>query len=245
MLRSHVRLLKWLIGIWSVGYGVSLLLHLTVLFGMALIVSDHTGQLPFGAVLGMMDTEGGGGPLEETFDSALESRDAGTDVLNNVPVEAYRIVENNVASAPVDANVSAAAMNAAAALAGGGGSGRAGGGTGFQFSMPADGRVIRKGSFAAWTVPEDPEPNQDYVIVIQVQLPQGVKSYSPADLAGEVHGTDRYFQSIPGKAKGPLPVKDGQTQLVIKVPGAAQLVKDTIVIRSRLLREKQTLEIEF
>ncbi len=237
------RLIRWLIGVWSMGYGLSLVLHLLVLFGMALIMSDHAGRLPFGAVLGSMDTEGAAGLIDETFDSKLDTTISEADALASVPVEAYRLVDSDIFPAPVDARISATASNAAAKT--GTGTGETGSGTGFQFSMPADGRVVRKGSFAVWAVPEDPVPNQNYLIVIQVQLPQRVTTYSASDLSGEVQGTDRYYQSIPGKTKGKLPVQDGQAQLVIEVPGAARLVKDTVVIRSRLLREKQTLELEF
>ena len=42
-----------------------------------------------------------------------------------------------------------------------------------------------------------------------------------------------------------LPVIDGQTQLVIPIPGAPSLVRDIIRIESRqILNEKQTLQIE-
>jgi hypothetical protein len=42
-----------------------------------------------------------------------------------------------------------------------------------------------------------------------------------------------------------LPVKDDVAQLAVPVPGAERQVKDTIVVRSKLLKEQQTLEIVF
>ena len=32
---------------------------------------------------------------------------------------------------------------------------------------------------------------------------------------------------------------------MVKIPGASRLVKDTIQIRSKILKEEQTIEIEF
>ena len=60
-----------------------------------------------------------------------------------------------------------------------------------------------------------------------------------------VEGTDQYKQAIPQSIRGVLPVVDSQTQFVVEVPGANALVKDTIVIRSRILSESQKLEIVF
>ena len=46
-------------------------------------------------------------------------------------------------------------------------------------------------------------------------------------------------------ARASVPVHDGRAQLLIRVPGAAELVKDTIRVRSKMLRENQELEIQF
>lgn len=117
------------------------------------------------------------------------------------------------------------------------------------FAMPQSGKVVTKGSFAAWTEPEDPTPGEDYKIVILVKLPDRLNKYRASDLSGMVIGTDRYSQSIPGpeflRGNSYLPVQDGVAQLVVKVPGADRLVKDTIRLRSKLLNEEQDLEIEF
>jgi hypothetical protein len=60
-----------------------------------------------------------------------------------------------------------------------------------------------------------------------------------------VEGTDQYRQTIPQSVIGFLPVKEGQTQYVIDVPAADALIKDVITVRSRLLKERQELEIVF
>ena len=40
-------------------------------------------------------------------------------------------------------------------------------------------------------------------------------------------------------------MKENKVQLAIFVPAAASLVRDKIEVRSRILKEKQNLEIEF
>jgi hypothetical protein len=106
-------------------------------------------------------------------------------------------------------------------------------------------KAVTKGSFTVWTVPEDPEPGQDYVIVIEIKLPEKLRQYPLKDLSGTVVGTDGWKQAIPGKSQGYARIIDNRTQLRIKVPGAPRLVSDTIDIRSRLLKEQQTLTIVF
>ena len=125
------------------------------------------------------------------------------------------------------------------------------------------GNAVTRGSFSAWTIPEDPVEGQDYRIVIEVKLPGDVpsSSYQKSDLSGHVSGTDFYQQPIgnsgwngPGGGGfddfGPydpesFSMGDGRARLTVWVPGAAYLVKDTITIRSRLLDEQQRLEIVF
>lgn len=117
------------------------------------------------------------------------------------------------------------------------------------FAPPPGVKFFRKGSFTAWTVPEDPLPGQAYKIVMVVQLPERVARYRATDLSGKVVGSDTYTQAIPGREytgkRVYLPIKDRTAQLVIEVPGGAAKVKDVIHIRSRVLRESQELQIEF
>ena len=114
------------------------------------------------------------------------------------------------------------------------------------FVMPKKrGDVVAKGSFSVWTVPEDPLPAQNYVIVIQIKLSKEVTHLRRSDLSGMLVGTDGYRQTIPGIRCGWMPVKGNQAQLGVFVPAAAKLVKDTINVRSKTLKETQTLEIVF
>lgn len=139
-----------------------------------------------------------------------------------------------------------------------------GGQSGLMFKVPASGLAVTKGSFTAWTEPSDPKPGQKYVIIIEIRLPDDVQRYRLNDLVGEVEGSDRYRQKIPYDARAPyasavgtprgirtvdgsdsVDVVKNKVQLAISVPGAGRLVKDTIRIRSRRLKEEQELTLVF
>lgn len=137
-------------------------------------------------------------------------------------------------------------------------------GNGFFFQMPSDGLAVTKGSFTAWAEPANPKPGENYLIIIEIRLPDDIKRYRVADLTGEVQGTDSYRQRIPYDSRvrsaaaastdegltvitssSVLDVSNNKVQLAIRVPGAQRLVKDTISIRSRRLREEQELVLVF
>lgn len=135
----------------------------------------------------------------------------------------------------------------------------------FLFKLPEAGLAVTKGSFTAWTVPESPEVNRPYMIIIEVRLPDGISSYRVNDLRGSVRGTDGYRQTIPFDSNAKyssfytneekklenisgsevIKVRNNKIQLAIQVPGAKKLVRDVIEIRSTRLREKQQLELVF
>lgn len=137
--------------------------------------------------------------------------------------------------------------------AGGDGSGRGfgeGAGNGFGTGLPLPGInvpsfAVTKGSFSVWTEPRDPEPGQPYRIIIQIRVPSGVTRFRGSDLTGAVIGTDTYRQAIRFKSTDQFPVVDGAVEIPIVVPGAKRLVRDTIRVESRLLREKQVIHIVF
>ena len=156
-----------------------------------------------------------------------------------------------------------------AAEAKGEGGSKTGSGGGFRMLEPKN--AVRKGSFTAWTIPiaqrfgekpqagDSPRPGQPYFIAIQVKLPERRRTYKVSDLSGKIVGTDGYVQLIPAMAYVQerdgkitranvgrlLPIVDGVAQILIKVPGAEALVKDTIAIKSRTLKEEQTLLLVF
>lgn len=105
--------------------------------------------------------------------------------------------------------------------------------------------AITQGSFTVWTEPKAPKPRSKYEIIIQVKLPPSVKQYRLRDLTGMVVGTDGYRKQIKFKSTERRGVKEGVVQIAITIPSGAQLVKDTIQIRSQVLNEEQTIEIVF
>jgi len=137
-------------------------------------------------------------------------------------------------------------------------------GNGFVFKLPDDGRAVTKGSFTAWTEPKSPLEGDPYQIIVEIRIPKNVPRYRSSDLSGFVRGTDDWEQKLPIDSKLPfatwssrkgktfvlrkntyLPIVDRKAQLIINVPGAARLVRDTITIESRVLKEKQKLELVF
>ncbi len=119
------------------------------------------------------------------------------------------------------------------------------------FPRPSGGRTVTQGSFTAWTITADPKPRQDYLVVIQIILPEKIKQYRKEDLTGFLTGDDGYKTPI-GSYRGSKYSKKyyghfdlKANQFFIKIPGAAAKVQDTINIQSRMLKEKQVLVIVF
>jgi hypothetical protein len=106
---------------------------------------------------------------------------------------------------------------------------------------------VTRGSFTVWTIPEDPTPGEKYMIMIQIKLNNSVKRYPRSDLSGNVIGTDGYRDNFGGPTEsGYLPIKDNTVIYeALPVPGAAQLVKDVITVESKILKEKQVIELIF
>lgn len=136
----------------------------------------------------------------------------------------------------------------------------------FLFKLPESGLAVTKGSFTVWSDPETPRVNEDYKLIVEIRLPDGIKAYRINDLSGRVIGSDGYRQKIPYDSKGngslsytdenlkevrvtstseSIKVRNNKVQLVINVLGASRLVKDVVQIRSRRLNERQELELVF
>ena len=138
-------------------------------------------------------------------------------------------------------------------------------GGGILLKVPDQGFAVTKGSFTAFTIPATPAPMKPYRIVIEVRLPGDVNKYRVSDLKGEVIGTDGYKQFLPYDKNTPsasrapaangkeivinssssIDVINNRVQIIIIVPGARNLVKDRIKIRSKRLREDQDLTLTF
>lgn len=229
----------WLRTAVAAGYGISLLIHAVALLIMSFVVlsqmdfeesiissisSDEETSLFDEIVDVRMDMPEGDISLEKTLDSA-----------SNMDMADW--ADNPITTGVEDSIESLFEKDGAKGLGSGG------------FMAPPNSRIFKKGSFSAWTIPDDPKPGQDYVIVIVVKLPKRVKRYRASDLVGLVVGTDGYRQVIPGPeySRGTvyLPMKDHMAKLAVKVPGGASRVRDVINIRSKTLKEKQKIELEF
>lgn len=247
-------LLAWLLGAAGTSYGISLLLHAGVLGVLSVMV---VSQFARNESVSVIVTEAEALPfnVSDSVEVAFE------------PPAAER-VESQFQKLPVDPLGTLlsgdAAFNVAESDGDGENTGSSDEGFGFLFSMPEGGKVVTKGSFSAWTVPTDPSPGQDYKIVIRVRLPENTNRYRVSDLSGEVTGTDGYQHKIPYdplkrgatvtergdrlvpiRPSDSLKIVDRHVQLIVNVPGASSLTRDTIQVRSKLLKEEQKLEIVF
>ncbi len=230
---------SWLRTAVAAGYGISLLIHAIALLIMSFVVLS---QIDFDeAVISSIASDEEASLFDEVVDVRMDvpegdvSLDKSLESISNMDMADW--ADNPVATGVEDSIESLFEKEGAKGMGGGG------------FMAPPNSRVFRKGSFSAWTIPDDPEPGQDYAIVIVVKLPKRVKRYRASDLVGLVVGTDGYRQTVPGPqyARGSvyLPMKDHTAKLVVKVPGGASRVRDVINIRSKMLKEKQKIELEF
>ncbi len=255
------RMSGWLRTAAAAGYGLSLLLHAFLMLVMALWFFPQIKEAMSITTVVQSDTE-----EPQHFDAMddvhLQSPAGSQEVLVPQLTEAINDADLNLLEAKFLQDVTAAESQ------GDGGSSGVGSG-GFRLLEPRN--AVKAGSFTAWTIPiaqipgekttagDSPRPGQDYHIVIQVKVPTNRDVYNIADLSGKVIGTDGYVQVIPAQAYFQdkdgnmirakigrrLPIVEGVVQIIIRVPGAEALVKDTIQIKSKLLKEDQTLELIF
>ncbi len=255
------RIAGWLRTAAAAGYGLSLLLHGLLILVMALWFFPQIKEAMSITTVVQSDAEELQ-PFDAMDDIHLEAPAGSEDVLVPQLTEVIEDANLNVLETKFLQDVTAADTQ------GDGGSSGVGSG-GFRLLEPKN--AVKAGSFTAWTIPiaenfgekttagDNPRPGQDYHIVIQVKVPTKRNSYSIADLSGKVVGTDGYVQPIPSQAffqdedgrmiraklGRRLPIVEGVVQIIIRVPGAEALVKDTIRIKSKLLKENQTLELIF
>ena len=231
------------------GLGVSLLVHGVVLLAAALWAVDATGGLP-----GLSITSMTGEPADEvSLDLIDTSLPAGASeaVLQAPPVDPEPVLTAELAAfaaAPAAETPAASVLGAGVGEA----AGDADGGGQRTVFLESGQPAIRAGSFTVWTIPADPAPMQNYLIVIRVDLPENLlrgRKYPLRDLYGYVRGTDGYRKQLPHpdarRRRGFLPIKNGQVELVVGVKGAEGKVRDRIKVGSRLLNESQELQLVF
>lgn len=244
------KIIRALVGMLGVGLFTSLLFHF--FSGLAIFVF---GYLFINAVNGNSGvemnasiTEGKDSTFEE-LDSSINLAGGSEDLQDSVDESQLLVLESDtkMETKPMFATTKIGSGNDSSGDGGKGGSG-------FRFQMPGGGRAVTKGSFTVWTDPKDPAPGENYNVIIQIKLParKRIKHYYLRDLSGKVEGSDNYSQNIPPgdpkrneKSRKRLKVIKNMVQYSVTVPGASRLVKDTVKIRSKMLKEEQTLEIVF
>ena len=248
--------LAWLISTASCGYGVSLIFHSVVLVAMSAVVYH---SMEDNQSISTIITDADAMPIEftEIMDLTVEPAGSSQNQLPQLTKIPITTAEAEISSSLLDSTASNAGNN--------GEGGDTDEGFGFMFSMPQGGKVVSRGSFSAWTVPEDPEPRKDYMIVIRIKLPETTKLYRISDLSGKVEGSDLCEQYLPFdpnrkdlaarselggqiiqlRSSSRLRVIKNHVQIMIPVKGGDNQIRDTIHIKSRMLNEDQKLEIVF
>lgn len=111
-------------------------------------------------------------------------------------------------------------------------------------TVPA--RAVSKGRFTVWTEPTAPDPGQRYKVMIEAKLKKGLKRIPRSDITGNVKASDGYTDDFGGPEEtGYYTAKDGAVRFHVVVPGAVELVKDVITVESKLLDERQVIELVF
>ena len=233
-------LARWLKTVAATGYGVSVAVHLVVLIALSLVII--TTQMPEEPTIHSVFVEHAVTDFEETSLKELTSVTL-EPMESREPVNPVDLLSStspaDLVSTILDASTSAEVGAAKSA------------GKSAGYQMPGGGRAVTKGSFTAWTVPEDPEPREDYLVVIQVRLPEKIRRYRKEDLSGFLNGDDGYQTPLGNFTGRGFPKQfygrfdDKTRQFVIRIPGGAAKVRDTIQIGSKLLREEQKIEITF
>ena len=247
--------IDWLRGVAAESYGASLIVHVVLLFCMSLYIMELYDD---NEAVSLTASESNSLPTEFNEIVALQLDTAGN-------AEETELPQNQTLPLQTDLVATSDAAIDLAKYAGNGDGQDGEDSDGMLFAVPSGGQVVSAGSFSAWTVPKDPGPGEDYKIVIMVKVPEKRTLYPISDLSGEVIGTDGFSLEIPfgkfrerygtriqsrGRLNFPrrndrVRVVEGNVQIVVDIPGASRLVKDTIKVKSRMLEEDQTLEIEF
>ncbi len=218
------QVVRWIQGEGGAGFGISVLVHVVLLLVLSLLVLATPRQ-------------------EDLITTLEESPEADVAAIQDVeivePIEDFvpQVKNPEFDPAPLSAPDIGIGTIASSLLD------KPGGGLDIQIPKQA----VTKGSFTVWTVPEDPAPGQQYVIMIRVKLNDRVKRYPRSDMAGNILGTDGYKNYFGGPTEpGYLPINENSVQVqACIVPGASQLVKDVITVESKILKEKQVIEIVF
>lgn len=267
-------IVRSIIGGLGVGFGVSMLLHIVAIVGFAFWVLDLDKLLPEFVINAGVENPGVEVKLDTTMPIELAQKAGGPPVQESKLFNPNEFIPPNLeidTEIPADLENrinELAAKDAGTGNAKGKGaaesdspSGKRGTGVGRN--------AVSKGKFTVWSEPPNPDVEQSYRIGIRVEIPKDVKKFRVNDLSGSVSGDlDGHRQNIPHDLKWgppkvyyrgkyinlrktgfvPVHTRGGKkyATIYIWVPGS-QVPKttDTVQIRSKLLKESQSLKIEF
>ncbi len=223
---DHASLRHYLMSRASTGAGVSAVIHVVLLALLSLFVITRQDEEAPWLTSSFAADDTANLNLTELDDFTLDPLAAST------PLDAVSAVE------PQQIAIEPAFLVSESPVTSGSGSSTSG--TGVR--PPGTANAVTKGSFTAWTVPADPKPREDYLVIILVQVPDRIRKYSKEDLSGFLEGDDGYETPIGNFTGKGFPKQfygqfdDKARRLVIRVPGAAAKVRDTVQIRSKVLR---------
>lgn len=215
---------EWILGEGGAGYAVSVFVHLVLLAAMSLWVLSQPSEEE------LITTVEQSEPVDV---ASLQDIDTEVDLKPDIPEQVNNPEIDPAPQSLPDIGVNSLASSLADTAGGG-----------IDDIVPK--QAITKGSFTVWTEPEDPMPGQRYKIMIRVKLKTNAKRIRRSDIKGSVVGTDGYSDHFGGPTEaGYYTVRDKRVQFHVIVPGAVELVKDVIKVESKMLDEKQRIEIVF
>lgn len=228
------QVVRWIQGEGGAGFGISMLVHVVLLLALSLWVLNPPNQ-DEDLITTLEETEAAVLPtLQDVEIVAMDVDEPEMKDPNFDPGLDFGTVSENLNLSSLDVGLNASAGSLTGTKGGG-----------WDIRIPS--QAVTKGSFTVWTEPVDPQPGQRYTIMIRVKLKSEMQRYPRSDLSGNVVGTDLYRDFFGGPTEsGYLPVKDSTVLYqALQVPGAQELVKDIITVESKILGEKQVIELVF
>lgn len=219
------RLKRWIQGEGGAGYGISVVVHIILLLAMSLWILSRPAEEDL-----ITEVE----QTEVVDVASIQDIDVDVDLKPDIPEQVKNPEFEPAPLSMPDIGIGSLASSLAKTTGGG-----------FDLAIPK--QAVTKGSFTVWTVPEDPMPGQQYVIMIQIKLKNNVKRFPRRDVSGNIVGTDGYKDYFGGPTEpGYYPIENNSVRFqALTVPGAAKLVKDVINVESKILDEKQRIELVF
>jgi len=218
------RFKEWILGEGGAGYGVSVLVHIVLLAAMSLWMLSQPSEEE------LITTVEQSEPVDV---ASIQNIETEVDLKPEIPEQVNKPEIDPAPMSMPDIGVGSLASSLVDTAGGG-----------IDDIIPK--QAITKGSFTVWTEPEDPMPGERYKIMIRVKLKTNAKRIRRSDIKGSVVGTDGYSDHFGGPTEaGYYTVRDKRVQFHVVVPGAVELVKDVIKVESKMLDEKQRIEIVF